>query len=264
MPATRFTIVLASLVLPFIPMSSAEADIRAGVDWNGDGLIQTQSGTRIPVDAPTESEPFAFWLNHDQDDLETGGESWPITRADSSTEQKDSTRDLEDFTRLRIEIDDLEAYPEDALLELAWLNGTGGDVNLYRATDRACTRSYLLDRTAAEAQLAEAVVWSIGAVEDLSFRIRLGALGEPDLDGAGYCFLFDVSTAGRDSLVVSVLHRGEVLTRSEPVPMDLRHVKTFYQRTTMSWPEDIRPPWEYTDGSAARTGPAVAHRSSGS
>ena len=29
--------------------------------------------------------------------------------------------------------------------------------------------------------------------------------------------------------------------------MELRHVKTFYQRTTMDWPEEIRPPWEYTD-----------------
>jgi hypothetical protein len=225
---------------------SAEADIRIGVDWNGDGFIQTQPGTRIPVDAPTVDEPFVFWLNHDQDDLETGGETWPIVREDSSTDVKDSTRDLEDFTRLRIEIDDLAGYPEDALLELAWQNDQGGRVNFYRATDKSCSRSYLLDLAVGKSQLAAEVVASEGHITTRSFRAYLTRLGEPDLDGAGYCFLVDVSTAGKDSLVARILHKGETLITSEPVPMDLRHVKTFYQRTTMTWPEDIRPPWEYT------------------
>lgn len=241
----------ASVVAAFALSASwlaapANASIRAGVDWNGDGFIQTQPGTRIPVDAPTVEKPFSFWLNHDQDDLETGGESWPITRADGSTDYKDSFRDLEDFTRLQIEIDDLADYPEDALLELAWQNGNGGDINLYRATDPNCTRSYLLDKSAAQAQLTEDVVSTVGHLEELSFRVRLAALGQADLDGGGYCFLFDVSSAGADALVVSILHKGETLVSSEPVPMDLRHVKSFYQRTTMDWPEDIRPPWEYT------------------
>ena len=68
-------------ILGLLVSAVATAEIRIGVDWNGDGLIQTQPGTRIPVDAPTEAKPFVFWLNHDQDDLETGGETWPITRA---------------------------------------------------------------------------------------------------------------------------------------------------------------------------------------
>lgn len=224
----------------------ADAAIRIGVDWNGDGLIQTHPGSRVPVDAPTAEKPFSFWLNHDQDDLETGGESWPITRPDSATDIEDSLRDLEDFSRLQIEIDDLADFDDDALLEIRWLNGTGGNINLYRATDRACTRSYLLDKAVGEAQLAAGVIDSVGRVEDLSFRMRLRRLGEPDLHGNGYCFLFDAATAGRDSLVVSILEGGEPVVSSEPVPFDLRHVKTFYQRTTMAWPEEIKPPWEYT------------------
>lgn len=239
----RTALTLFPLLFAFHP---TVADIRIGVDWNGDGLIQTQPGTRIPVDAPTPDQPFVFWLNHDQDDVETGGETWPIARADSSTDVKDSSRDLEDFSRLRIEIDDLTDYPEDALLELAWQEGTGGTLNLFRATDPSCSRSYLLDLETGVAQLAEDVVASAGHLTSQSFRIRLENLGEPDLDGTGFCFLFDVSTAGRDSLVASILHKGEAVAASQPVPMDLRHVKTFYQRTTMTWPEDIRPPWEYT------------------
>lgn len=239
-------IAFASLLLPFMIPAPSVAAIRLGVDWNGDGLIQTRAGTRIPVDAPSEAEPFVFWINHDQDDVETGGETWPIARADGSTEFKDSTRDLEDFTRLRVEIDDLAGYSEDAMLELSWQNGHGGHINLYRAANADCSRSYLLDKAAGEAQVAESVINSLGSVLELSFRMRLAALGEPDLDGGGFCLLFDVSSAGRDSLVASILTGGKPVVASEPVPMDLRHVKTLYQRTTMSWPEEIGPPWEYT------------------
>ena len=124
---------------------TAEAAIRLGVDWNGDGLIQIQPDSRIPVDAPTTERPFIFWINHDQDDLNTGGESWPITRPDASTSAPDSQRDLEDFTRLRIEIDDLTTLPDDAVLHLAWRNGAGGAINLFRTMDATCSRSYLLD-----------------------------------------------------------------------------------------------------------------------
>ena len=106
---TALTAVLVLFAEPSI------AAIRVGVDWNGDGLIQIEPGTRVPVDAPTTEQPFTFWLNHDQDDVNTGGETWPIARADASTDIKDSYRDLEDFTRLRIEIDDLASYDDDAL-----------------------------------------------------------------------------------------------------------------------------------------------------
>jgi hypothetical protein len=220
------------------------AGIRIGVDWNGDGLIQTVPGTRVPVDAPTASEPFSFWINHDQDDVDTGGETWPIARPDASTNVEDSRRDLEDFSRLRIEIDELGSYPATAVLELAWEDG-GGTANLFRSADPACTRGYLLDVAMGDAQLTRLKLDSEGT-DDAAFQITLGSLGEPDLQGAGYCFLFDVVSAGRANLVASILVDGERVARSDPVPMDFRHVKTFYERTTMDWPDDIRPPWEYT------------------
>ncbi|MFV2089618.1 MAG: hypothetical protein ACC642_03090, partial [Pseudomonadales bacterium] len=109
-------------ILALLPVY-AQADVRIGVDWNGDGLIQTRDGSRVPLDAPTESRPFVFWINHDQDDIDTGGETWPIARRDSSTPVEDSIRDLEDFTRLRVEIDGLDTLPADARLTLEWIGG---------------------------------------------------------------------------------------------------------------------------------------------
>lgn len=237
--------VVCICIVCMIPLPTL-AEVRIGVDWNGDGLIQTRPGSRIPVDAPTDARPFTFWINHDQDNVSTGGESWPIEQPDAATDIVDSARDLEDFTRLRVEIDDLQNYPEDALLEIAWQHGEGGQINLYRSADASCSRSYLLDKDAGTAQLAEGVVSSIGHVKDSGLRIPLGKLKKPDLGGNGYCFLFDVGSAGRDGLVARILLEDRVLETSAPVPMDLRHVKTFYGRTTMNWPGDIRPPWEYT------------------
>ena len=247
----RATKVLFAIVLTvWLTAQSAQAEIRLGVDWNGDGLIQTTADSRIPIDAPTEAEPFIFWINHDQDDVETGGETWPITRADATTDILDSTRDLEDFTRLRIEIDNLADLRSGAVLNLSWQHGRGGAINLYRALDASCSRAYLLDKAAGVAQLTVTDPAILRANADSSttqsISLPLSDLGVPDLDGHGFCFLFDVSSAGSDSLIARLTSAGEELARSEPVPMDLRHVKTLYQRTTMTWPEGIKPPWEYT------------------
>jgi hypothetical protein len=119
---------------------AAAADVRIGVDWNGDGLIQTLPGSRVPQDAPSDSQPFVFWVNHDQDDLETGGETWPIARPDANTPAPDSSRDLEDFTRLHVEIDDLGSLPGDAVLTLAWASGSTAELNLFRNEDPDCSR----------------------------------------------------------------------------------------------------------------------------
>jgi hypothetical protein len=240
--ATFHAVCILAIALP----QAAQAAVRIGVDWNGDGLIQTRAGGRIPVDAPTPTEPFTFWVNHDQDDVDTGGETWPIVHSDGSTPGMDSLRDLEDFTRLQIEVDDLEKLPENAVLQLDWAHGEGGAINLFRSSDSGCSRAYLLDKVAGSAQLTQTPLTPPGGLRDQGFRIPLADLGQPDLDGRGYCFLFDVATAGQDDLVATVLVDGEAVATSEPARMDLRHVKTLYQRTTMTWPDDIKAPWEYT------------------
>jgi len=222
------------------------SDVRIGVDWNGDGFIQTQPDGRIPQDAPTAARPFVFWVNHDQDDLETGGESWPIARPDSETTVKDSVRDLEDFSRLQIEIDDIAALPADTVLRLTWVDGAAATINLFRNADPQCSRSYLLDLDMGLAQLSEPYATIIGSVSEAALEIPLNSLGDPDLNGTGFCLLFDVSEAGRGNLQAALTSGGQTLASSDETPMELRHVKTMYQRTTMSWPEEIRPPWEYT------------------
>ena len=235
---------LAGLMI-LLTGTASQAEIRLGVDWNGDGYIQIAADQRIPQDAATPDRPFTFWLNHDQDDVETGGETWPIARADSETMQQDSVRDLEDFTRLRVEIDDLEALPENTVLKFAWTGGGNPQINLFRNADAACSRAYLLDLEMGQRQLTEPFSLAVGSVSAEPLAIPLPALGEPDMNGAGFCFLFDVSAVGEGQLEASI-EAGQLLVRAEPVPMDLRHVKTMYQRTTMDWPTDILPPWEYT------------------
>jgi hypothetical protein len=239
-------LVHAVLIAAALGNDAASADVRIGVDWNGDGFIQTQPGVRVPADAPTLEQPFVFWINHDQDDVETGGETWPINRLDATTPVKDSTRDLEDFTRLQLEIDDLERLPGDATLTLAWLDAMPPAINLFRNADSQCSRSYLLNADMGRKQLNEQYVAVIGVVAEQALTIPIRALGGADLDGQGFCLLVEGSAVGRGRLQATIRSGDNVLASSAPVPMELRHVKTMYQRTTMTWPEDLRPPWEYT------------------
>ena len=142
-------------LLALISCVAGQAEIRLGVDWNGDGYIQTTADERVPQDVATADQPFTFWLNHDQDDVESGGETWPIARADSETRQQDSVRDLEDFTRLQIEIDDLGSLPRNAVLKLSWTGGSSPQINLFRNADAACSLAYLLDLEMGQQQLIE-------------------------------------------------------------------------------------------------------------
>ena len=225
---------------------AAAADVRIGLDWNGDGLIQTLPGSRVPQDAPSDSQPFVFWVNHDQDDLETGGETWPSARPDANTPAPDSSRDLEDFTRLHVEIDDLGSLPGDAVLTLAWASGSTAELNLFRNEDPDCSRRYLLDAEAGRRQLSAPHGTPIGTVGANALKIPLQTLGEPGLDGAGYCFLLEVASPGQGHLVATIADGEGVLARSEPIAAELRHIKSLYQRTTMTWPEEILAPWAYT------------------
>lgn len=238
--------VFLSLVLLAPP---APAALRVGVDWNGDGLIRTRARDRVPVDAPTRDRPFVFWINHDQDDLETGGETHPIERPDASTPRIDSTRDLEDLTRLRIEIDDLSRVPAGAALEFRWTNLDAGQapaVNLFRAADPACARSHLLDAEAARHQLAEPWGRMLGTVGDAPLRLPLAALGAADLDGAGFCLLLEGAAPGEGELRTRLVVGDAFLEEAPALSVQLRHVKSLYVRTTVPWPEEIGPPWSYT------------------
>lgn len=138
---------LAAL-LPATPCAFA---LDAVVDVNSDGLLVTDPGLGVPVDRPTAEQPFLFWVNHDQDDKEDSGETWPIERPDAETPQIDSLRDLEDFARLAVRLGDAPA--DDAVLEFRWRGPDAPEINLFAAADPECTRVHLLDRDAALVQL---------------------------------------------------------------------------------------------------------------
>ncbi len=238
----RSAALLAAILLAFATsVSSAQDDdpgsigIRIGVDWNGDGLIRTRVLDRVPVDAPTREQPYTHWINHDQDDIDTGGETWPIARPDASTPIIDSERDLEDFARLRVEIDGLADLPEDTVLTLGWQDG-GGAMNVFRSADHTCSRQYLLDEAMALGQLTGPFNNRIGVITGTSLQTTLGQLGAGDLDEGGFCFLFDVAESGSGELLATLSNGAGVIAQSAPVAIDLRHIKTMYQRITVDWP----------------------------
>ena len=236
------------LPLSLLPGVVAAVELRAGVDVNGDGYIRTRQIDRVPVDVATAERPFIFWVNHDQDDLEDGGETWPIFRRDADTEDQDSLRDLEDFTRLRLEIEGLGDLPDDANIVLDWQDDQNQPaLNVFRSAHPNCTRGYLLDVAVAQDQLNSFYAKRLAIVTDEQVALPIADLGRPDLKGAGFCFLIEPHAKGVGTLRISLSANGVTLAAANPISMDLRHVKELYQRTSMDWPAHFKKPWEYVD-----------------
>lgn len=229
--------VLALLAL--VPLSSGA--LEAVVDVNGDGLLIADPRQGAPLDRATAEQPFVFWLNRDQDDSDEPGETWPIERADGDTPEIDSIRDLEDFARLRIDLVAEERRTARGPLVLRWLGDAPPRINLYRAVDPGCSRAHILDRATAERQRAAPYGTRLGVLDDAPLEISL-----PPQAGDSLCLLFDAARGGSGELEVSLSTTlGQASTAR--VPMELRHVKTFFERRAADWPADIDAPWRYVD-----------------
>ena len=237
----RWPRIPAAALCGLLTVASPAGALDAVVDVNGDGLLVAEPGGRAPADRPTVARPFLFWVNHDQDDLEDGGESWPIERADGDTPEIDSLRDLEDFARVRIDLGDAER--NDGRMVLRWRGeGTVPRINLYRAADARCTRAHVLDPEAAARQLAAPFGTRLGVVGEAPLELALAELAAD----ASLCLLFDVARGGTATLELRIAE-GDGADASAAVPMELRHVKTFYERRAADWPEEVEAPWNYVE-----------------
>lgn len=221
-----------------VPLSSLA--IEAVVDVNGDGLLIADPKQGAPLDRPTSEQPFLFWLNLDQDDTDKPGETWPIERADGDTPEIDSIRDLEDFARLRIDLTAEERRTASGPVVLRWAGDAPPRINLYRAVAPDCSRAHMLDAATAERQRAAPYGTRLGVLDDAPVEVPILA-GEDSI-----CLLFDAARGGRGELVVSVSTVGGQRSTAR-VLMELRHVKTFFERRAADWPSDIEAPWRYVD-----------------
>ncbi len=241
-------LLLLLAISALLPSQSLAVTIQAAADINGDGLIQISQSRYTPVDISSEDTPFLFWLNSDQDDLELY-ENWPHTSPDLSNETIGSLRDLEDFARLHILFNDLPTGEDHTNLWLGfhWQAGTKSHpgIRLWQAAEPDGGRRYLLNEQQGEAQLAfskqHSALGIVKAQQTLTLRLSQFKLRH---NKTMLPLLFEATNAGRGQLIIS-LYENETFLSSSIVHMELRPVKTFYDRKAVSWPENVTFPYQY-------------------
>ena len=150
----------------FVPMAMA-------VDMNRDGMVSLPSESS--VDQTSQSKPYRFWLNDDDDEIVT---ATALGVVETETEQDDKNitdvskqnwrgnaitceRDLEDFARIQVSLSGLaDAVKSGQLyLGLKWKNTTGTpSIKLFRATDADGSTGYLTTPSAATRQALEVAI----------------------------------------------------------------------------------------------------------
>src|SRR5947207_1768801 len=140
------------------------------VDGNRDGEMSLNDPAVRDADKTTSDRPYRFWLNDDDDtEISDGTNGNPIGPAeteqippfhpDYSLHQIVSKRNLEDFTRLWMDI----GGAQDALswgiqIGLKWKNVAGAPaINIYPSADGDGKNDYLSDETAAQAQISSPI-----------------------------------------------------------------------------------------------------------
>src|SRR5437588_1707977 len=137
------------------------------VDGNRDGEMSFTDPVIHDQDQTSLERPYRFWLNDDDDtDLtypDAGGgfpaeiERVPATRPDSSLHEIVSKRNLEDFSRLWIHINGVQAAVLSGAVQigLKWRTISSGmpAINIYPSADGEGSDNYLKDDSAAQAQI---------------------------------------------------------------------------------------------------------------
>ena len=136
-----------ALFLYLIPVAIA-------VDGNRDGTINLNGGS---ADLTSSAAPFRFWINDDNDGSATGTEVVGGS-ADHADNQISSERDLEDFSRLWLNLEGLQEgiAARTHRIGLKWKNVTGSpSVKVYRTAETAGGTRYLTDLSIAASQTSD-------------------------------------------------------------------------------------------------------------
>ncbi|WP_158224632.1 alpha/beta hydrolase [Agaribacterium haliotis] len=227
-----------------VPTKALAEDVKytlsLGADVNGDGVIQLHAHDFIPQDRSAIDQPFVFWINDDQDDLELY-ESWPHQHPDNEDELPGSLRDLEDFSRIHIELGSENTQLSATSLRL-YASGEA-QIRLWLSEGNDCSRNYLIDDAHAKKQFKFMQKGALGVV-DAKHSVNIDAL-DSKLDKHGrICLVFEAVKSGRLTLRAELLQQ-ERLVSSNELYLDLYPVKSLYERVQVVWPKQLKHPYKY-------------------
>jgi hypothetical protein len=212
------------------------------VDANRDGEMSFDDPAVHDADRTSEEKSYRFWVN-DDDDGAAGdpGEHIPPTAPDYADGIIGSKRDLEDFTRLHVNLAGLEEAIESGSIKAAFeWKQTSGDprIKLYRASKPGL--DHLTNESAASALTLTPFRETLGEVTSgaplfLSegFWSRTSSFSNVPKTLPLAWFLFEASSEGKGELVVSFWKDGRKVGETPGVWLDLKNVKKLYQHQTL-------------------------------
>lgn len=212
---------------------------RLAVDADRDGTIRWDAS-----DATRSERPYRFWINNDDDSSEGGG-NMEGKGNDSDDYQIRLPRDLEDFSRLWLDVDgviDL-LISGDVELALEWRNVVGAPaIQLYPAVESNGGRGYLQDmEVARQHSLSHSPLPAYAtAVVDKSLTRRTIKPGTRFIfqkaawsslpQRRQFYFLWEATAIGKGDLVAVVLRGNQVVAESAPLHLRLLDVRQMYHQ----------------------------------
>lgn len=240
-----------------LPLLAYEASI--AVDANRDGEIKLAN--EDASDATSDTQPYRFWLNDDDDgDPTDENEVYPVTAKDCDDFAIHGRRDLEDIARLHVLIgglsDVIVADNPSIYVGLKWKNTTGSpSINIFPAVETDGGTRYLTDTATATQQAPASTLRTTVLTKDNQYK-RVDTNGTWVFNKDFWTglssgspkkyLLFEGCTEGKGELVLVLLRPdGTEIGEGPGVWIDLKNIKSMYQRVkvTPRDPSGIPPPF---------------------
>jgi len=206
------------------------------VDNNRNGRITFDASDRTSQD-----QPFIFWINNDCDS--GSGDDPDGKKPNYSDKVINGIRDLEDFTRIHIDVSGILSDLKKSQIQLALkFKNTKGNpaINLWKAMDDQGGEGYLTDVNIAQRHLD---LTSPGYITSgRGYTIAQKFWDELANGNKIAHFLFEGAGAGKGELALQVIKDGKVVYETQSVWMDLKDIKAMYERAKAT-PETIEPPY---------------------
>lgn len=231
------------LQLPFEmqELKIKKARVHIAMDGNRDDIIEFDE---------TGDQRYLFWVNDDYDvmhhnevmfqeddkvgdpdcdDNYIGNHTWIGSHA--------CKRDLEDFTRLQFQADDVAEDLSGLVYSLKFESDSTDDpsVNIFEAVD--CTLNYLRDTGVADPQIKKERLFTVDGVEAAVIDSQYISPGSEES-----CFILEGKTKGKGDLTLRVKKNG-ILLSEESVALDLRPIDEFYEKFVvhLSFAGEVEP-----------------------
>jgi alpha-tubulin suppressor-like RCC1 family protein len=226
-------------------VTATNVDFRLAVDNNRDGSITFETENQTTAD-----NPYRFWVNNDNDGYATSIEDYadldPSRASDANNLTISCKRDLEDYTRLWINTQDIteDLISGKLLLALEWKEATEDPrLQFFISADTNGSLLYLTDSDVAAQQITvsgtHVIEWAhrnvLTKYNPFIFPPSFWSAANVSPDQRVAHLLFDAVGRGSGQLVLSIYKNDGTtkLAESQPIYLKLQDVKEMYERWTV-------------------------------